>query len=117
MTAMTETKKERLGIKPAPRNLNEAELKEFLALIDMVAVEKFKTIQIQNNTALIPRGQEVAKEQEAVSRLLENVKDQWMSAKLNECGVEQGVRVSIDPKTGEIKKVEENVPNHDNKTA
>ena len=104
MAKMTQSKKERLGIIPPKviRPLTKAELQELLALTNLVSTEKFKAFQISGNTALIPRGQEVAKEQDAIARLMENVKNSWTSSKLTECGVPKNQAVNINQETGEI---------------
>ena len=95
-------------IAPAPkRNFTQQELQELQEMQRVTNSKKFEAIQIKNNTALIPRGQEVAEETEAVARLLENVKDQWVSMKLTECGFKQNEKVGINLQTGEITPVEE----------
>ena len=106
MAKMSEKRKIEKGIippKPEPRKVfNEAELTELNALISLVACEKFKAIQIKGNTALIPDGQKYCEQQEAVARLMENVKQNWVSQKLTELGYEKGLNVQINGKTGEI---------------
>lgn len=81
---------------------NKKDLAELIELNRLVASEKFKSIQIKGNTAMIPDGQKVSEQQEAVARLMENVKDNWLSSKLRELGIKEGKPVSIDLNTGKI---------------
>lgn len=81
---------------------DEKDLAELLELNRIAAAEKFKSIQIKGNTAMIPDGQKVAEQQEAIARLMENVKNNWVSSRLRELGCKEGAPVSIDLKTGEI---------------
>lgn len=81
---------------------SEKELAELVELNRIVASEKFKSIQIKGNTTMIPDGQKMAEQQEAVARLMENIKDNWLSSKLRELGCKEGKPVSIDLNTGEI---------------
>ncbi len=87
---------------PKKRNLTKAELTEYLHLIQVCNVQSWKAGQIKANTALIPNGQEVAKTEEAIARLLENSKNNWLSYVLIQCGIPSGQSVNINSKTGEI---------------
>ena len=84
--------------------LNEIDLKELEELNRISAAEKFKSIQIKGNTAMIPDGQKVSEQQDAIARLMENVKNNWVSSRLRELGCKQGEPMTIDLKTGEITK-------------
>ena len=105
MTKMTETKKERLGIASPiqpKRNLTAAECVELQEMIRIANAENFKAKQVRGNTALVPRGLEVAGEVEAMARLLENAKNLFVSQLLKQCGYEDGVRCSLNLSTGEV---------------
>ena len=105
MTKMTETKKERLGIVSPlqpKRNLTPAEIMELQEMIRLSNAKNFEAKQIRGNTALIPRGQEVATETEAVARLLENAKNLFVSQLLKQCGYEEGTKCSLNLSSGEI---------------
>lgn len=104
------------------RALTTEELREIQELVRVCSVEKFKAIEIANNTAFIPprpiniigkilkwfgmnysEGQYLAKQHEAVAAILENAKNQHIMKKLNELGYSSGQKVSLNPITGEIK--------------
>lgn len=97
---------EEKGVMPtAKRNLTQQELTELQEMQRLVNQRKFEAIQIKANTALIPRGQEVAEELDAIARLLENTKDRWFSSKLIECGYAPGAQIALDLSTGELSSV------------
>lgn len=84
------------------RNLTAQELNELQELTRVASAEKWKAMQVKGNTALVPDGQKYSEQSEAVSRLLENIRNQWLSAKLAECGAVKDEEVSINLQTGEI---------------
>lgn len=105
MSKMSATRKIDRGIIKQPRALTSDELMELRQLNLVVTSEKFKAAQVRGNTALIPRGQEVAAEMEAVAQLLEDTKGAWISAKLSELGYASNEPVTIDMLTGQITRV------------
>lgn len=90
---------------PERSNFTAGETMELMEMQRMVNAERVKAQLVAGNTALIPRGQEVAKEIDAIARLLENNKDQWFSQKLREHGYPQDLKVQINLTTGEIVEV------------
>ena len=84
------------------RNLTPVEMMELQEMIRLSNSKRFEATQIKGNTALIPRGQEVAAEAEAVARLLENAKNQFVSQLLVQCGYPAGTKCSLNLTTGEI---------------
>lgn len=105
MSKMSIERKIKKGILPTPvipRELTQAELEEFQELHKLARLEAFKAAQVKANTALIPDGQKVAEQYLAISRLMENVKNQWFSQKLVELGYAQDQMVNMDIKTGKI---------------
>jgi len=54
---------------------------------------------VSTNTALVPNGQDVAKTLEAIARLLDNDKNQYVTVALKEAGYTypENATVSIDP--------------------
>lgn len=84
------------------RNLLPAECLELQEMQRMVNARKFEAAQVKGNTALIPRGQEVAAELDAIARLLDNCTKQWVATKLKECGYQEGERCNINLSNGEI---------------
>ncbi len=86
----------------AKRSFTPQELTELQELQRIVGARKFEAAHIKGNTALIPNGQRVAEEYEAVARLMENVKNNWVAAKLAECGYKENERCSINLVTGEV---------------
>ena len=88
------------------KKLSAQNLKELQELTRLVNGEKFKLIQIIGNTALIPNGTQMARQQEAITSLLENQKAQWTGTILAGMGYAPNEKVSIDLITGKIKNVE-----------
>jgi hypothetical protein len=88
-----------------PRSLTPDELIELQHLHRLTGARRFEAEQVKLNTLLVPRGQEVAKELEALANIWENFKNNWIAQKLTDCGYAQGQQVSIDLKTGEITPV------------
>jgi hypothetical protein len=84
------------------RDFAPQEIIELQELNRVAFARGWEASQIKGNTALIPRGQEVAAEAEAVARLIENAKNQWVAAKLTECGYPAGTKCSINLSTGQI---------------
>lgn len=93
-------KKELMG--KVRRNLEPAEILQLTKMVELANARKFEADQIKVNTALVPRGQEVANEVEAVARLLENVKNQYVGQLLVACGYDAGQNCNINLSTGEI---------------
>lgn len=90
--------------KPAPikRDLTPEETLEFQEILRIANGRTFEAAQVKGNTALIPRGQEVAAELDAIARLMVNAKNLWLSQKLLECGYADGTKCSINLSTGKI---------------
>lgn len=86
----------------AKRNFRPEEVLELQEMHRIVSARKFEAAQIGGNTSLVPRGQEIFKEIEAIARLLENAKNHYVSQKLSECGYANGTNVSINLSSGEI---------------
>ncbi len=98
---MSATRKIKKGIEV--RSMTPIEVMELQEMQRLVNGRKFEAAQVKGNTALVPDGQKLAEQLEAVVRLLENVKNQWVSAKLVECGYPQDAICDINLSTGEIK--------------
>lgn len=84
------------------RKLNPSELVEIQELHRIAAGERFKSLQIKGNTALIPDGQKLAEQSEALANLFENIKENTIARKLTELGYPPSTPTTIDLKTGEI---------------
>jgi hypothetical protein len=84
------------------RNFTPQEVLELQEMHRAVASRFWEAAQLKGNTALVPRGQEVLAELEALARLGENAKNQWVANKLQDCGYEPGTKCSINLTTGEI---------------
>ena len=84
------------------RNFTPSEVLELQEMQRAVNAKKFESAHIKGNTALIPNGQRVSEEVEAVARLLDQVKNNYVSSKLLECGFKQDEKCSINLSTGEI---------------
>jgi hypothetical protein len=89
------------------RNFTPEEVLELQEMHRLTTARQFEAAQVKANTALIPRGQEVAGELEAIARLLENAKHLWVTQKLAECGFPPGAKCSINLTTGEITETPE----------
>lgn len=90
---------------PEKSNFTAHETLELQEMQRMVNARRVEAELVAGNTALIPRGQEVAKEIDALARLLDNNKNQWFSQKLREHGYPQDSQVQINLTTGEIVEV------------
>ncbi len=101
---MSTARKEKKGlVEPVKtRPMTADELDQLQQLIRIVEIDKFKVAQIKANTALVPRGQEVAAELEATARLMENFKNQWLAETFKEMGYPVGAALSVNPQTGEV---------------
>lgn len=114
MSKMSATRKMKKGISTTPgverRNFNAEEIMSLNMMQTLINQEKFKASNIKANTALVPRGKEIAEECDAIARLLENTRNQYVSAKLVECGYLPGTRCDINFATGEIVLNKEQTP-------
>lgn len=105
MTRASPSRLERKGIiSPlSPKyKLSPQQVIELAEMIRIVNARQFEAKQIKGNTALVPRGQEIAKEIEAIAVLLENAKNLWVQQRLIERGYPHGTQCSINLSTGEI---------------
>ncbi len=89
-------------VKAPVRPMREDELMELQELHRAASVQRFIGGQVKGNTALVPNGQLYAEQCEAVARLLENAKNQWVARKLVELGYAPNELVQIDMVTGVI---------------
>ena len=103
---MSENRKKKRGIPTninnfkEKRNLSPQELREYLQLVTISNTERWKAIQYTNNTALLPNGKELAKQQEAIANLLQNSMENWIGHTLQECGVPPRQAVNINSTNG-----------------
>lgn len=85
--------------------LNGQNLSELQEIHRLVEYEKFKLKQIKGNTALIPNGNELAEQQEALVNLLEGAKQGILLEKLKSAGCVPGKPVSVNMSSGKIIQV------------
>ena len=90
---------DKLGVRTDFTPTEVMELQEMQRLVNS---RKFEAAQIKGNTALVPKGQEVADQLEAIARLLENVKNGWVSGKLAEHGYPKDAICNINLTNGKI---------------
>lgn len=105
MTRKSPARLEKDGIVTLPkekRSFTPEECMELQELNRIANARQYEAAQVKGNTALIPRGQEVAAELEAIARLLDNARNMWIGQKLIECGYPPGAKVSINLSTGQI---------------
>lgn len=96
---------ERKGVIPPAtpkRNLTHEETMELHAMVNYVNAKKFEAAQIKGNTALIPDGQKVAEQSDAIAGLLDNAKNLWVSRKLVACGYPEDTKCQINLTDGSI---------------
>ena len=91
------------------RNLNQQELQEYIEMVKLCNNQRWKTMLITGNTALIPDGLNMAKYESAVTNLLDNSRNNWISQLLVKCGVPSGQSIKIDSETGVIEYIK-NIP-------
>lgn len=84
------------------RNLTPEEAFQIQQMMQLINARKFEAAQVKANTALVPRGQEVCVEIEAIVRLLENTKNHFVAEKLVECGYTAGTKCSMNLADGTI---------------
>lgn len=107
MSKKTKSQEQKELIALTPQQLSEEDRAEFEELHRMAISYNFLARQIKGNTALVPEGQQVAAQYEAIARLIENAKNQWIGEKLNQMGYPQKVQVKVDIKTGTITPINE----------
>lgn len=101
MTKMSSKRKIDKKLLPV-RNFYPSEITELQEMQRLVNGRIFELTQVKNNTALVPDGQKYIEQLEAIVQILNNIKGQWVSQKLVECGYEPGARLSINMISGEI---------------
>ena len=107
MSKKTKTQEQKEVITQTPQQLSEVDRAEFEELFRMAMTYNFIASQIKANTALVPEGQRVASEYEAIARLLENAKNQFIGQKLVDMGYPQTTQVRVDIKSGVITPINE----------
>ncbi len=107
MTRKTQSQEQKEIVIQTPQQLSEADRAEFEELFRMATSYNFIASQIKGNTALVPEGQRVASEYEAIARLLENAKNQFIGQKLHKMGYPQTAQVKVDIKSGIITPINE----------
>lgn len=85
-----------------PRQFTADEVAELQEVHRIANTYSFMAKQVKGNTALIPDGQKLGEQLEAMARLFQNIKNHWVSEKLRECGYDPAKKVSIDVHTGMI---------------
>jgi len=100
MTKMSPSRKlkKKLGVS----NLTPEESLELNEMLRLVNSRKFEAAQVKANTALIPDGQKLGEQLEAVAIVLENIQRQWVAQHLLAHGWEDGTKCNINLNTGEI---------------
>ena len=89
-----------------PRHVPPECMHELKQIHNIAVTERFKALQIEANTALVPNGQEYLKTQKAVADLMEQVEKQYVAQMVIALGYASGTSVTIDHKNGEIAVVE-----------
>ena len=101
MSKKTKSQEVKEIIAQTPQQLSEDDRLELEELHRIALSYSLVAGQIAGNTALIPNGQEVAKQFEAIARLMQNTKDQILRQKVANMGFPSG-KVTVNIKTGEI---------------
>lgn len=84
------------------RNFTPEETLQLQEMQRAFNARKFELEQIKLNTALIPRGQEIVKELEAILSVLENAKNYWVMKTFENCGYPNGTKCAVNLMTGKI---------------
>lgn len=87
---------------PVKRNLTPTETMQFQEMNRTINARQWELAQIKNNTALIPEGQALVAQLEAVYRVLDDAGRYWISGTLEKCGYVNGTKCSINLTTGVI---------------
>lgn len=85
--------------------LSKSDLAEYIQLVNLCNAQHWRADLVAGNTALIYNGQETAKTEADIAKLLENSKNNWLSNVLAGCGIPLGQAVEVNMKTGEIREV------------
>lgn len=111
MSQTTLRKVRRASKKITNRNLTPEEAQEGIEITRTINARRWEVAQIRGNTALVPNGQALADQLEAVVALLDDVWKQWIYRKLEACGYPNGTKCSVNLSTGEI--TTQNEPGND----
>lgn len=84
------------------KNINKEELYELQEINRIIIGEKWKLLQIQENTALIPEGQKLKEQLEKVIEVLEKKKFEHIGQLLAHLGYPPKVEAMVNFKTGKI---------------
>ena len=84
------------------KRLNEAERAEILDVSRLAQSYRFIATHLKGNTALVPGGQKVLEQYEAMAKLIDGVKNSMVSQRLSQLGYPQGVNFTVNLKTGKI---------------
>lgn len=94
----------RKGFLPATkRNLLPAECAQLMEMNRAINTRRWEIAEIKGNTALVPNGQELVKQLEAVCNLLETSCLSITQTLLFKCGYPAGTKCDLNLSTGEIK--------------
>lgn len=94
--------KKKIEEKKVIRDFTPMEVYELNEMQKLINSYKFIAKQVESNTALVPRAQEIVKEYEAMATVMENTKNLYVASKLVECGYESGTKCDINLSSGEI---------------
>ncbi len=81
------------------KKIPKGQAQELLEISRWANQYRYTAAIVKDNSALVPKGQEVAKQYEALAELLENVKKTLVSKILTEMGYPKGVEVNVNLKT------------------
>jgi hypothetical protein len=107
MSKKTTTQEQKEIIALTPQQLSPADLSQLQELYRIAEAYALVADQIKGNTALIPDGQKVSTQFEAIARLMDNTKNQWVGQKLADMGYPKGAKVTVNAQTGEIKPIQD----------
>ncbi len=90
--------------------LTKEERKALLEIAKITDSWVFVAGQLKANTALVPGGQKIAKQFEAIAELMKNTKETLLAQKLTQLGYPQGVGFNINLTTGRISRAKHQTP-------
>ncbi len=87
---------------PTKRNLLPTEALQVQHMQQAANNRRWEADVIKGNTALVPDGQKLAEQAEAIANLLEQSCQEFIANTLVKCGIAPGTKCSLNLTTGEI---------------
>jgi hypothetical protein len=108
MSKKTQNQQTKEEIANTPQQLSSEQMNELHEIKRIENMFKFVSELIKMNSALVPQGQEIAKQFECIGLLVTNNKNQYVADLLTAMGYAKDSKVNINTQTGVITPIKEN---------